>query len=154
MGDSCGDCGHRSFGSQEEKRAAQVEMGGEGRQQAEAPSHVVLRGGVAPGGDGGLSWQGTREGSLPALAEAGAPPGFQGSPGRGSSKSRSQSRAHVCVCGHGRAGLPLPTQSHGHKAERVCVCVDAEGQACVLFRSSLGPPREWAVIRRFVLLLP
>ena len=96
------------------KRRPQVGMGGEGRQQAEAPSHVVLRAGVAPGGDGGLSWQGTREGSPPALAEAGAPPGFQGSPRRGSSKSRSQSRARVCV-GTGK-GRP----SSAHSAERCC----------------------------------
>lgn len=109
MGNSCGDCGRRSFGSQEEKSPAQV--GGEGRQQAEAPFDVVLRGGAAPGGDGGPSWQGTREGSPPVLAEAGAPLGFQGSPGRSSSKSRSQSRACVCVCRHrgGQAFLcPLP----------------------------------------------
>lgn len=72
---------------------------------------MVLRGGAAPGGDGGPSWQGTREGSPPVLAEAGALLGFQGSPGRSSSKSRSQSRACVCVCGHrgGQAFLcPLP----------------------------------------------
>lgn len=48
----------------------------------------------------------------------------------------------------------------------VCVCGGTPGgtgwgdfisllQTCILFRSMLGlPPGEWAVIRRFVLLLP
>ena len=60
--------------------------------------------------------------------------------------------ACVCVDAEGQAFLcPLKVTVTKQSA---CVCVDAEGQACVLFRSSLGPPREWAVIRRFVLLLP
>ena len=63
-GDSRGDCGCRSFGSRE-KSPAQVGMGAEGRQQAGVPSDVALRAGAASR-DGGLSWQGTREGSPPS----------------------------------------------------------------------------------------
>ena len=99
-------------------------------------------------------------------------------PGRGLGKGHCQRWLRLEPRLGFREVLGEAAQSHGHKAERMsvcvgtegqaflcplkvtvtkqstCVCVDAEGQACVLFRSSLGPPREWAVIRRFVLLLP